>query len=135
MMKKNTLFPGQQIDTTGGLILSDSILTSEHIHNLFDDNSNYSIQQLQIILPMISHQWTRLLKQKHLKTVEIDDISKEVNEENSFGTGFYQQLAENLNKQTVNFDIYTKLIPRDNSGTSKIIREKILSSIFYFSRF
>jgi hypothetical protein len=69
---------------------------------------------------MITHQWTRLLKQKHLKNIEIDDISKEVNEDNSFGNGFYQQLAENLNKQTVNFDIYTKLIPRDSSGTSKI---------------
>jgi len=101
------------------LILADSILTSEHIHNLFEDNSNYTIQQLQIILPFISHQWTRLLKQKHLKHIEIDDLSKEINEENSFGNGFYQQLVKILNKETVNFDIYTKLIPRDSSGTSK----------------
>jgi hypothetical protein len=102
------------------LILSDSILTSEHIHNLFEDNSNYTIQQLQIILPFISPQWTRLFKQKYLKNIEINDLSKEVNEDNSFGNEFYQRLAENLNKQTVNFDIYMKLIPRDSSGTSKI---------------
>jgi hypothetical protein len=118
------MFLGQQIDTTGGLILSDSILTSEHIHNLFEDNSNYTIQQLQIILPFISPQWTRLFKQKYLKNIEINDLSKEVNEDNSFGNEFYQRLTENLNKPTVNFDIYMKLIPRDSSGTSKIKSER-----------
>src|SRR5689334_11217811 len=112
-------FIGQQIDSNGGFILTDSILTSDHIHNLFEDNSTFIIQDLQIILPFISQQWTRLLKQKHLKNIEIDDLSKEINEENSFGNQFYEQLVEILNKDTINFDIYTKLIPRDSSGTSK----------------
>lgn len=77
------------------------------------------IQDLQIILPFISHQWTRLLKQKYLKTIEINDLSKEINEENRFGTKFFEELREFLNQSSINFDIYSKLIPRDSSGSSK----------------
>ena len=110
-----TTFIGQQIDSNGGFILADSIFTSNHIHKLFEDNSAYVIQDLQIILPYISHQWTRLLKQKHIK---INDISRETNEQTSFGDQFYERLVQILNKNTVNFDIYAKLIPRDSSGTS-----------------
>ncbi len=43
-----------------------------------------------------------------------------INQENSFGDLFYERLVEILNKPSVNFDIYTKLIPRESSGTSKI---------------
>jgi hypothetical protein len=118
---KNIYFfsSGQQVDSNGGFILVDSILTSEHLQNLFEDNSTYIIQDLQIILPFISHQWTRLLKQKYIKNIEIDDLSKEINENNSFGNKFYEQLVQILTKNSINFDIYTKLIPRDSSGTSK----------------
>jgi len=105
------------------LILVDSILTSEHLQNLFEDNSTYIIQDLQIILPFISHQWTRLLKQKYIKNIEINDLSKEINENNSFGNEFYERLVQILTKDSINFDIYTKLIPRDSSGTSKNIKK------------
>ncbi|CAF3956830.1 unnamed protein product [Rotaria sordida] len=111
------IFCGQQIDSNGSFILSDSVLTSDHFSNLFEDNSTYIIEDLQIILPFISHQWIRLLKQKYLKNIQIDDLSKEINEENSFGNIFYERLIQILNKNTINFDIYNKLIPRDSSGT------------------
>ncbi|CAF3782004.1 unnamed protein product [Rotaria sp. Silwood1] len=111
------IFCGQQIDSNGSLILTDSVLTSDHFYNLFEDNSTYVIEDLQIILPFISHQWTRLLKQKYLKNIQIDDLTKEINEKNSFGNQFYERLIQILNKHTINFDIYNKLIPRDSSGT------------------
>ncbi|CAF3328543.1 unnamed protein product [Rotaria sp. Silwood2] len=111
------IFCGQQIDSNGSFILSDSVLTSDHFYNLFEDNSTYVIEDLQIILPFISHQWTRLLKQKYLKNIQLDDLSKEINEENSFGNKFYERLSQILNKDIINFDIYNKLIPRDSSGT------------------
>jgi hypothetical protein len=66
----------------------------------------------------------RLSKQKHVKNIEIDDLSKEINEENSLGEQFYQRLVQVLNKNTINFDIYTKLIPRDSAGTSKNIKDR-----------
>ena len=110
---------GQQIDTSGGLILSDSIFTSEHIHNLFEENSTFVIEQLQILLPFVSHQWTRLLKQKCLKHVEIDDVSKEGNGNSEFGENFSAKLMQILNSENVSFDFYNKLVPRDSSGTSK----------------
>jgi hypothetical protein len=113
------IFLGQQIDSNGAFILADSALTSDHLHSLFDDSSTYIVQDLQIILPYISPQWTRLLKQRCLKNIQIDDLSKEINEDSTFGDRFYERFVQILNKDTVNFDIYTKLIPRESSGTSK----------------
>jgi hypothetical protein len=49
----------------------------------------------------------------------MNDLSHERNEENAFGELFYERLYEVLNKDSINFDIYKKLIPRENSGTSK----------------
>ncbi|UJR13645.1 hypothetical protein I4U23_000657 [Adineta vaga] len=111
------IFCGQQIDSNGGIILADSIFTSDHLHSLFEDNSTFVIQDLQIILPYGSPQWIRLLKQKQIKHIHIDDLSKEINEENTFGEGFYERFIEILTKDTINFDIYSKLIPRTSSGT------------------
>ena len=78
------------------------------------------VQDLQFILPSISNQWTRLLKQKYVQHIQINDLSNEINEENSFGKIFYQQFVEILNRDTINFDIYNKLIPRESAGTSKL---------------
>ncbi|CAF1454047.1 unnamed protein product [Adineta steineri] len=111
------IFCGQQIDSNGAFILTDSLLTSDHLHNLLEDNSTYAIQDLQIILPYVSTQWTRLLKQKQLKNIQIDDVSNESQEKDLFGKQFYERLIQILTKDTINFDIYTKLIPRDSSGT------------------
>jgi hypothetical protein len=113
---------GQQIDSNGALILSDSIFTCENFHNLFEENPSYLVQDLQIILPFISNQWIRLVNnylQKQLQNVQINDLSNEINEEILFGELFYERLYEVLNKDSVNFDFYNKLIPRDSSGTSK----------------
>jgi len=113
---------GQQIDSNGAFILSDSIFTCDNFHSLFDENSSYLIQDLQIILPFVSNQWIRLSNnylQKQLQNIQINDLSKKINEENSFGELFYDRLYEVLNKDSINFDIYTKLIPKDSSGTSK----------------
>ena len=80
------------------------------------------MQDLQIILPFVSHQWTRLAHnylEKQLKTVQLNDLSNEINDENMFGELFYERLHEVLNQAALNFDIYTKLIPRNSSGTSK----------------
>lgn len=101
------------------MVLSDSIFISEHISDLFEENSTFIIEQLQILLPFISHQWTRLLKQKFLKHIEIDDISKENNANSDFGQIFTQKLMQILNSSSVSFDVYNKLIPRDSSGTSE----------------
>jgi len=54
-----------------------------------------------------------------LQNVRINDLSTDINEENSFGQRFYERLIQILNNDLVDFDIYTKLIPRDSSGTSK----------------
>lgn len=110
---------GQQVDTSGGLILSDSIFVAEHISHLFEENSTLIIEQLQILLPFISHQWTRLLKQKFVKHIDIEDIAKENNANSDFGQIFTQKLMQILHAQSVSFDIYNKLIPRDSSGTSE----------------
>ncbi len=113
---------GQQIDTNGALILSDSLFTSENFHSLFEENPSYLVQDLQIILPFISNQWKQLTNdylQKQLKNIQINDLSNEINGENSFGELFYDRLYDVLNKDSINFDIYTKLISRDHSGTSK----------------
>jgi len=119
-------FSGQQIDTNGALILSDSIFTSENFSSLFEENPSYFVQDLQIILPFISNQWKQLANnylQKQLKNIQINDSSNDINQENIFGELFYDRLYAVLNKDSVNFDIYTKLIPRDSSGTSKNWRE------------
>ncbi|CAF3466823.1 unnamed protein product [Rotaria socialis] len=111
------IFCGQQIDSHGSLILADSTFTSDHLNNLFEDGGKYLTEDLQIILPFISHQWTKLLKQKCVKNIHIDDLSKEINNENSFGNEFYQRLNQVLYKDSIDFDIYHKLISRDSSGT------------------
>jgi hypothetical protein len=113
---------GQQIDSNGAFILSDSIFTCENFYSLFEENPSYLVQDLQIILPFISNQWIRLLNnylQKQLQNVQINDLSNEINDEISFGELFYERLYEVLNKDSVNFDFYKKLIPRESSGTSK----------------
>ncbi|CAF0725790.1 unnamed protein product [Adineta steineri] len=111
------LFCGQQIDSNGALILSDSLFTSENFHSLFEENTSYVIQDLEISLPYVSNQWMKLSTnylQKQLENVQIYDLSNEINEENSFGQRFYERLLHVLNND---FDIYSKLIPRNNSGT------------------
>ncbi|CAF3340728.1 unnamed protein product [Rotaria sp. Silwood1] len=114
------IYCGQQIDSNGALILSDSLFTCDHFYSLFEDNSSYLVQDLQIILPFVSNQWIKLSNnylEKKLKYVQIDDLSGNINQENSFGQVFYERLIQTLTKDSTNFDIYTKLIPRDNSGT------------------
>ncbi len=54
-----------------------------------------------------------------MQNVRINDLSTEINQENSFGQRFYERLIQILNNDLVDFDIYTKLIPKDSSGTSK----------------
>lgn len=88
------------------------------MHNLIEDQK--AVEHLQIILPFISAQWTRLAKQK---TIEIEDLSKEIHAENSFANQFYENLVRQLSKNTANFDIYSKLNPRNNAGTSKNLKE------------
>ncbi|CAF0751034.1 unnamed protein product [Rotaria sordida] len=114
------IYCGQQIDSNGALILSDSIFTCDNFYSLFEENSSYVVQDLQIILPFISNQWIKLANnylEKKLKKIQINTLSDEIDQENSFGQIFYERLIQILTKDSVNFDIYTKLIPRDNSGT------------------
>ncbi|CAF1554497.1 unnamed protein product [Adineta ricciae] len=111
------IFSGQQLDSNGGLILADSVFTSDHLQNLLEENSTFVVQDMQIFLPYVSSSWTRLLKQKRIKNVQIDDLSRENNEEKIFGERFYERLVQVLTKDTTNFDIYSKLRPRDSSGT------------------
>ena len=116
-------FLGQQLDSNSGLILADSVFTSDHLQNLFEENSTFAIQDLQIFLPYVSSPWMRLLKQKHVKNVQIDDLSRDNNEEKIFGERFYERLVQVLTKDTINFDIYSKLRPRDSSGTSECFKK------------
>lgn len=87
----------------------------------------------------MSHQWTKLSKQKYIKNIQIDDLSKEINQENLFGSQFYHRLYEILNRNNINFDICNKLIARDTSGTSNKSKQTLfkIKSIFlsYFSCF
>lgn len=99
-------------------MLADSIFTAEHLHALLEDNSIYVIQDLQIVLPNVAPHWARLSKQKKLKNIQVDDLSKEADEQKIFGERFYERLVQVLTKDTANFDIYSKLVPRDSSGTS-----------------
>ncbi|CAF2710465.1 unnamed protein product [Rotaria sp. Silwood2] len=114
------IYCGQQIDPNGALILSDSIFTCDTVYSLFEENSSYLVQDLQMILPFVSNQWTKLSNnylEKKLKNIQINDLSGKIDEENSFGQVFYEKFSQILTKDSVNFDIYTKLLPRDNSGT------------------
>lgn len=117
-------FCGEQIDSTGALILSDSMFTCENLQSLFEDNPSYLVQDLRILIPSMSEQWKRLGKnylEKQLKHVQIDDLSNEIHEDDFFGSLFFEQFYEIFHQDSVNFDIYAKLIPRDNSGTSNRI--------------
>jgi hypothetical protein len=113
---------GQQVDSNGALILSDSTFTSENFHSLFEENPTFLLQDLQIVLPLVSKQWSKIVNnylQKQLEHVEINDLSHSINQENVFGERFYERLIQSLRNDAVNFDVYSKLTPRDSSGTSK----------------
>ena len=119
---------GQQINSNGALILSDSIFTCDKFYNLFEEeNCSYVIQDLEIILPFVSNQWIKLLTnylKNKLENIQIHDISSEINLDNSFGKLFYERLIQILTKNSINFNIDTKLISRDRSGTSKKLTMK-----------
>lgn len=128
-------FCGQQIDSTGALVLSDSTFTCENLQSLFEENPSYLVQDLQIILPSMSDQWKRLGKnylEKQLKHVQIEDLSNEIHEENFFGALFFERFYEIFNRDSVDFDIYAKLIPKDNSGTSNSMIDDDFSNILCF---
>lgn len=79
------------------------------------------LQDLQLVLPLVSSQWSKLTHhlQKHVEYVRIHDVFHPIEEESSFGQRFYERLMSVLQDESVNFDIYGKLPPRDSSGTSK----------------
>lgn len=112
---------GQQLDSNGAFILSDSTYSSDDFYNLFEENPSYIIQDLQLVLPSVSNQWIKLAShylEKKLRHVQINDISDELDNDNSFGQIFCEKLIQALTKESVNFDIYSKLIPRESGGTS-----------------
>jgi hypothetical protein len=113
---------GQQIDANGALVLADAVLSSDHFHRLFDENSFSIIRDLRVTLPFISQHWTRLSSNylsKHLQHVRFDDLSADDNNEHRFGQGFYERIAGLLTNAPVNFDIASRLIPRDSAGSSE----------------
>lgn len=115
---------GQQVDTNGALVLSDSLFTCDNLFNLFDEYSSFLVQDLQLILPYISNQWQKLATQyssHHLKNIEINDLSDNIKSNHVFGKLFYDRFVHFLNRNSNNFDIYSKLTPRDSSGTSNIL--------------
>ncbi|CAF1224769.1 unnamed protein product [Rotaria magnacalcarata] len=114
------IYCGQQIDSNGALILSDSLFTCDNFYSVFEDQPSYVIQDLQLLLPFVSNQWTKLSSSylaKKLDNIQINDLSDEIDQDNLFGRLFYERLIQLLTKDSINFDIYTKLIPRDSSGT------------------
>ncbi|CAM4891389.1 unnamed protein product [Rotaria socialis] len=116
----SVIYCGQQLDSNGALILSDSLFTCDNFYSVFEDQSSYAIQDLQLLLPFVSNQWAKLSSSylaKKLLNIQINDLSDEIDQDNSFGHLFYERLVQLLTKDSINFDIYMKLIPRDNSGT------------------
>ena len=116
---------GQQIDSDGALVLADSLFTTTHFSRLFPSDGSTRVEGLQLILPFASSAWKKLIQDQLPKSVryaQITDASGEIDEENRFGEIFYQKLCSILHDDTVNFDIHTKLIPRDSSGTSEKTR-------------
>jgi len=98
------------------------LFTCENLGNIFEENPSYLIRNLQIVLPLITNQWNRLAKNflpKYIENIQLNDLSNEQVAEEFFGDVFYDTLAEVLYRHSVNFDIPTKLVPRDNAGTSK----------------
>ena len=122
---KSLSISGQQLDSDGALVLSDSLLTSNDFSRLFPSDGSTLVEGLQLILPFASSAWKKLLHDqlpKSIRYAQITDASGDIDEENRFGEIFYQKLCSILQDDTVNFHIHTKLIPRDSSGTSEEIR-------------
>lgn len=137
------IFIGQQIDTNGAWIFNDCTLTSEHFHRLIEETSPIATEDLQMSFPYVSPSWTRFSSNylsKRFKHVRLDDLSSDPPNENPFGEIFLQRFKENLVKETIQFDLEQKLIPRENAGASKRkINEQYLidrsnSSMNHFSR-
>ena len=130
-------FTGQQIASNGALILADSVFTSEHLSSLLQSHESYQLENLHLILPFISTQWKKLFEDqlsKSLQRAQINNGSAQVNDDNEFGEVFYEKISGILQDKKVNFDIDTKLIPKDSSGTSETtnrINRKIRLPIFF----
>ena len=113
---------GQQINTNGALVLSDAMLTCEHISRLFEEQNSFVVRELRLTLPFVSSQWKSFARDhlsKHLQKVQISDLLMEAYTPGTFGEIFYDNLSQGLNKDTVDFDIYSKLLAKDTSGTSR----------------
>lgn len=102
--------------------MSDSLFTCENFYSLFEENPSYFVEDLRIILPFVSNAWLKLFNnclKNQLQNVDISDLSDEINENNIFGELFYEKLIQILTNDSINFDINSKLVPRNNAGTSE----------------
>ncbi|CAF0750388.1 unnamed protein product [Adineta ricciae] len=114
------IFCGQQVDSNGALMLSDSLFTAENFSSLFQEDRDYVLENLQIVLPFVSNQWMKLANnylKKHVEHVEIHDLTNEVVANNSFGHRLYERLVQVIRNDSNHFDIYSKLVSGNNSGT------------------
>lgn len=110
------------------------MFTCENLGNIFEENPSYLIRNLQLVLPLITNQWNRLAKNflpKYIANVQLNDLSNEQVAEEFFGDIFYDTLAEVLYRNSVSFDIPTKLIPRENAGTSKKNKKSKRECLFF----
>jgi hypothetical protein len=113
---------GQQIQSDGALVLTDALLTSNHLSRLLADRSTVCVQDLHLILPFVSSQWATLFREQlnvDLQHAQVDDVSNRNGSVEHFGDRFYETLIACQTCESVDFDIYNKLIAKDSSGTSE----------------
>ena len=99
------------------------MLTCSHVCRLFEEQNSFAVRELHLTLPFVSSQWKSVARDqlsKHLQKVQISDLLMEAYTPGTFGEIFYDKLSQALNKDTVDFDIYSKLVAKDTSGTSKL---------------
>ena len=112
-------------------MLSDSLFTAENFSSLFREDREYVLENLQIVLPFVSNQWMKLANnylQKYVEHIEIHDLTNEVVANSSFGHRLYERLVQVIRNDSSHFDIYSKLVSGNNSGTSKAKYEFIFSN-------
>ena len=110
------------MDTNGALVLSDAMLTCEHVSRLFEEQNSFVVRELHMTFPFVSSQWKSFARDhlsKHLQKVHMSDLLMEAYTPGTFGEIFYENLSQVLDKDMVDFDIYSKLLAKDTSGTSR----------------
>ncbi|CAF0777232.1 unnamed protein product [Didymodactylos carnosus] len=112
------IYSGQQLDTNGSFVLSDSLFSCENFQSLEEVNG-WSVNELQLMMPYVSQQWAKFSTnylQKHIQTVSIEELSSKTKDSTGdFGENFYSKFSSIYTQ--IDLDLYSKMVPSTSSGT------------------